>query len=69
MKPVFAAAGSRWQSEGTVAQSERQLEFECRKCFIKNVKGLSKGLFLQMHGFIVLAVLKKSMQLCSHTAS
>lgn len=69
MKPAFTAAGSMWQSEGAVAQSERQLEFECRKCFIKNVKRPSVGLFLQIHRFIVLAVLKKSMQICSHTAS
>jgi len=60
---------SSWRSEGAAAQSGRQLEFECRKCFIKSIKRPSEALFLRMHGFIVLAVLKKSMQISSHTAS
>lgn len=35
-KPRSAAAGGRWQSE-------RHLEFECRKCFIEHIKRPSEG--------------------------
>lgn len=50
VKPVPTAAGSRWQSEGTITPSERQLEFECRKCFIKGVQRPGEGWFCSRTG-------------------